>query len=105
MKNKDKFARNLIWSLISFQTILTGIFLVVQVLRIYFGRVDGEEIFTREKVGQYLLQILVLIIIWVLVVVVGIIMSFIKKWITTIRLKIVILLSLKQLHVSYLMIR
>lgn len=79
MKNKDKFARNLIWILISFQTILTGIFLVVQVLRIYFGRVDGEEIFTREKVGQYLLQILVLIIIWVLVVVVGIIMSFIKK--------------------------
>ena len=79
MKNKDKFARNLIWILISFQTILTGIFLVVQVLRIYFGRVDGEEIFTREKVGQYLPQILVLIIIWVLVVVVGIIMSFIKK--------------------------
>ena len=78
MKNKDKFARNLIWILISFQTILTGIFLVVQVLRIYFGRVDGEEIFTRKKVGQYLLQILVLIIIWVLVVV-GIIMSFIKK--------------------------
>jgi len=79
LKNKDKFARNLIWILISFQTILTGIFLVVQVLRIYFGRVDGEEIFTRKKVGQYLLQILVLIIIWVLVVVVGIIMSFIKK--------------------------
>lgn len=79
MKNKDKFARNLIWILISFQTILTGIFFVVQVLRIYLGRVDGEEIFTREKVGQYLLQILVLIIIWVLVVVVGIIMSFIKK--------------------------
>ena len=79
MKNKDKFARNLIWILISFQTILTGIFLVVQVLRIYFGRVDGEEIFTREKVGQYLLQILVLIIIWVLGGVVGIIMSFIKK--------------------------
>lgn len=79
MKNKDKFARNLIWILISFQTILIGIFLVVQVLRIYFDRVDGEEIFTREKVGQYLLQILVLIIIWVLVVVVGIIMSFIKK--------------------------
>lgn len=79
MKNKDKFARNLIWILISFQTILTSIFFVVQVLRIYLGRVDGEEIFTREKVGQYLLQILVLIIIWVLVVVVGIIMSFIKK--------------------------
>lgn len=79
MKNKDKFTRNLIWILISFQTILMGIFFVVQVLRIYFGRVDGEETFTREKVGQYLLQILVVIIIWILVVVVGIVMSFIKK--------------------------
>lgn len=79
MKNKDKFTRNLIWTIISFQTIFTAIMLIVQVLRIYLGRVEGEDTFSREKVGAYLLQILVVLILWVLVVIVGVVMSYIKK--------------------------
>lgn len=81
MKNKDKLTRNIIWGVITFQTILTGIFFIVQCLRIYFGGPTGDsnQIYTPEKIGNALIEILVLIIIWVVVVIFGIIMSFIKK--------------------------
>ncbi len=80
MKNKDKLTRNIIWGVISFQTILTGIFFIIQVLRIYFGGVqNNNQIYTPEKVGNALIEILVLIIIWIVVVIIGIIMSFVKK--------------------------
>lgn len=81
MKNKDKLTRNIIWGVISFQTILTGIFFIIQVLRIYFGGPTGDsnQIYTPEKVGNALIEILALIIIWFIVVIVVIIMSFIKK--------------------------
>ncbi len=79
MKNKDKLTRNLIWSVISFQTIFTAIMLIVQVLRIYFAKTEGEDTFSREKVGAYLLQIIVVLILWIVVVIVGIVMNYIKK--------------------------
>ena len=77
VKNKEKLTRNLIWGIISVQTILTGIFFIIQVLRIYFGANPLEQVFTREKVGAHLLEIIVLIILWIVVVVGGIICSFI----------------------------
>ena len=79
VKNKEKLTRNLIWGIISVQTILTGIFFIIQVLRIYFGADPLEQVFTREKVGAHLLEIIVLIILWIVVVVGGIICSFIFK--------------------------
>lgn len=79
MKNKDKFTRNLIWGLISFQTVLTAIFFIIQDLRIYFGRTEGSQTYTSELVGKMLLEILPVIIIWILFVCVGGVMSYIKK--------------------------
>lgn len=79
MKNKEKFTRNLIWGVISVQTVLTGIFFIIQVLRIYFASNSGEQVFTREIVGKHLLEIIVLIILWLVVVVGGIVCSFIFK--------------------------
>lgn len=78
MKNNDKLIRILTWSIISFQTILLAIFFIIQTLRIYFGEYT-DQMYTREKVGSYLLEILVLIIIWIVVVIFGIIISFIKN--------------------------
>ena len=62
--------------IVSIQTILMGIFFIVQILRIYYG---NEHIFTRDICGKYLLQILPVIIIWVLVVIASFIYFYIKN--------------------------
>ena len=74
---KDKITKTIIWSLISFLTILTGLLLIVQVQRIYRTPTDGDT-FTRTKVGEYLLEIIVPLILWLVFVVVGAITSFFK---------------------------
>lgn len=50
---------------VSVQTILMGIFFIIQVLRIYYA---NNSTYTREICGKYLLQMLPVIIIWVLLV-------------------------------------
>lgn len=47
--------------IVSIQTILMGLFFIIQILRIYYG---NEATFTREICKQYLLQILPVFIIW-----------------------------------------
>lgn len=50
----------------SFHTVLLGIVFVIQVLRIYYF---NEKNFTREICGQYILEILPVLIIWVLLII------------------------------------
>jgi len=76
--NKDKIVKNSIYGIISFQSILLGIFFIIQVCRLYFGHKSESIIYTRELTIKALTEILVLIIIWVLVVIVGIVYGFIK---------------------------
>ena len=52
--------------LTSFQTILLGSLFIMQLLRIYFG---NEKDFTREICGQYILEILPVIILWIILVI------------------------------------
>ena len=66
--NKNKLLDKLFLIIVSVQTILMGILFVVQVLRIYFG---NEATFTREICGEYILQILPVIIIWIIVIIVS----------------------------------
>lgn len=52
--------------IVSIQTILMGILFGIQILRIYYG---NNHTFTREICGEYLIQILPVIIIWILVII------------------------------------
>lgn len=67
MKSNIKLAKlfNLI---VSIQTILMGIFFIIQILRIYYG---NEATFTREICKQYLLQILPVFIIWCVLIIIS----------------------------------
>lgn len=51
---------------VSIQTILMGIFFIVQILRIYYG---NQAQFTSEICKQYLLQILPIVIIWLILII------------------------------------
>lgn len=51
--------------IVSVQTILMGILFIVQVLRIYLG---NNKKFNREICGEYILQILPVIIIWIIII-------------------------------------
>lgn len=65
MENKKTL--NKIFSIsITVQTILMGVFFILQILRIYYG---NNSTFTRSICKQYLLQILPIIIIWLILVV------------------------------------
>ena len=60
MKNK-KLINKILLIVMSFQTILLGVAFIIQVLRIYFG---NEKTFTREICGQYILEILPVLILF-----------------------------------------
>ncbi len=77
MKNKDKITKIVVWSVISVLTILTGILFFVQIQRIYRTPVEGDK-FSRERVGIYLKQIIVPIILWLVCIVGSIILSLFK---------------------------
>ncbi len=65
MKNK-KLINKILLIVMSFQTILLGVAFIIQVLRIYFG---NEKTFTREICGQYILEILPVLILWILLII------------------------------------
>lgn len=50
----------------SFQTFILGIVFIIQILRIYYG---NDKTFTREICGQYILEILPVIILWILIII------------------------------------
>ncbi|MBO5712564.1 MAG: hypothetical protein J6R47_06960 [Acholeplasmatales bacterium] len=72
---KNKLIDKLFLIIVSIQTILMGILFIVQILRIYYG---NNKTFTWEICGEYLLQILPVIIIWILVIVAAFIYFYIK---------------------------
>lgn len=65
MKKNNKLSKVLML-LTSFQTILLGLFFIIQVLRIYYG---NKNEFTREICAQYILEILPIIIVWILIII------------------------------------
>ncbi len=73
---KEKLTRNIVWIAISAVTALTAVLLIIQVLRLYFGNKDSNPIYTRGRVGEYLLPILFSMILWVLLVTVGGVLSY-----------------------------
>ena len=77
MKNKDKITKIIVWSVISLLTILTGILFFVQTQRLYRTPVDGD-IYSRTRVGEFLKQIIIPIVLWIVCVVVSIIISLFK---------------------------
>lgn len=64
--NKSNKLNKVILLVTSFQTIILGIAFIVQILRIYFG---NSKVFTRDICGQYILEILPVIILWILVII------------------------------------
>ncbi len=77
MKDKDKITKIIVWCVLSILTILTGILFFVQVQRLYRTPTDGD-IYSRTKVGEYIKQIIVPIILWLVCVVGSIILSLFK---------------------------
>ena len=75
----DKLVKRLVYSIISFQLFLTAIAFIIQLFRIYFGRKNEIPIFTRQLTGDYIFEILAIIIITLLVIIAGGILSFIYK--------------------------
>lgn len=75
MQKNNKIIDKLFLIIVSIQTILMGILFIVQILRIYYG---NSATFTREICGQYILQILPVIIIWFLVIIAAFIYFYIK---------------------------
>ena len=65
MKNKNLINKILLL-VMSFQTVLLGVAFIIQVLRIYFG---NEKTFTREICGQYILEILPILVLWILLII------------------------------------
>lgn len=65
MKNK-KLINKILLLVMSFQTILLGVIFIIQVLRIYVG---NDKTFTREICGQYILEILPVLILWILLII------------------------------------
>ena len=65
MKTNNKLSK-ILMLLMSFQTILLGVFFIFQILRIYYG---NNKTFTREICAQYILEILPIIILWILLII------------------------------------
>lgn len=63
---QDKKLYKIFTIAVSVQTIIMGIFFIIQVLRIYYA---NNSIYTREICGEYLIQMLPIIIVWILLVV------------------------------------
>lgn len=78
MKNKSKLCKTLIYIVLSVLTVLTGLLFIIQVQRIYHRNTDSD-LFSREIVGKYILEIIVPIILWLVAVVVSIVINFIHK--------------------------
>lgn len=57
-------------------SILMGIAFLVQTLRIYTAK--NDPIYSRELVGNHLLQILFVIILWIIAVIVGVVFAFLS---------------------------
>ena len=74
--NKNKIIDKVFLIIVSAQTLLMSILFIVQVLRIYFG---NNKTFTREICGEYLLQILPVIILWFVIIIVNYIYFYNKK--------------------------
>lgn len=69
MKKIDKkLIDKLFLIIISVQTVLMGLLFIIQICRIYFADPNGRP-YSREICGQYLGQILVVIIIWILLII------------------------------------
>ena len=66
--NKNKKLNKVFLIIVSAQTLLMSILFIVQVLRIYIG---NNKTFTREICGEYLLQILPVIILWFVIIIVN----------------------------------
>ena len=62
MKNK-KLLDKIFLIIVSILTLIMGVVFIVQVLRIYYG---NDKTFTREICGEFLLQMLPIIIIWII---------------------------------------
>lgn len=76
MKNKWNKPYQIVMIVISVITGVMGIAFLVQTLRIYSAK--GNPMYSRELVGEYLLQILAVLIIWVIAVIVGIVFSYLN---------------------------
>ena len=74
---KTKLADKLLLWIVSFQTILMGIFFIVQILRIYYG---NDKTFTMDICGKYIVEILPVIIIWVLLIIGSYIYFYVNKY-------------------------
>ena len=61
MKNK-KILDKIFLIIVSILTLIMGVVFIVQVLRIYYG---NDKTFTREICGEFLLQMLPIIILWI----------------------------------------
>ena len=62
MQNK-KLLDKIFLIIVSILTILMGIVFIIQILRIYYG---NDKTFTREICGEFLLQMLPIIILWII---------------------------------------
>ncbi len=67
MQNK-KLLDKIFLIIVSILTILMGIVFIIQILRIYYG---NNKSYTREICGEFLLQMLPIIILWIISVVVN----------------------------------
>lgn len=63
---QDKKLYKIFTIAVSVQTIIMGVFFIIQILRIYYA---NNSIYTREICGEYLIQMLPIIIVWILLVV------------------------------------
>jgi len=76
IKSEKKLLDKIFLIVVSAQTILMGILFIIQILRIYLG---NDATFTREICGEYLLQILPIIILWIILIAASGIYFFNKK--------------------------
>ncbi len=76
MKNKWNKTYKIVTIVITVISILMGIAFLVQTLRIYAAK--NDPLYSRDIVGNHLLQILFVIILWIIAVIAGVVFAFLS---------------------------